>query len=99
MSHLQLAPQELDIVRRILRQYVPGIKAMAFGSRATGRARQWSDLDLILLPPSALSTETLGDLREAFMESDLPMRVDILDAHRVDEEIRGIAMREAVELP
>lgn len=98
MSSLALTDQEREIVREILASHVPGVRALAFGSRVTGRARRWSDLDLMLLPPSPLPHRTLDDLREAFMESDLSIRVDVVDGARADEEFRAVALRKTAEI-
>lgn len=85
-------------MRAILGAHVPGVRAVAFGSRATGKARRWSDLDLMLLAGEPLPRRTLDDLKEAFIESDLPIRVDVVDGARVDDEFREIALRTTAEI-
>ncbi len=47
-----------------------------YGSRATGRARPSSDLDLVIFPP--VSSADLGELALAFEDSDLPIFVDVI---------------------
>lgn len=49
-----------------------------FGSRATSQYRQYSDLDLWINSIPSLSTTELGQLRELFEESDLPIKVDLV---------------------
>lgn len=44
-----------------------------------GNAKTYSDLDLAIIGESPLSLETLANLTEAFSESDLPWKVDIVD--------------------
>ena len=85
-------------MREILDAHVPGVRVVAFGSRVTGRARRWSDLDLMLFAPSPLPYRTFADLREAFMESDLAIRVDVVDGDRADEEFRAVALRVSEEI-
>ncbi|NUM88384.1 MAG: nucleotidyltransferase domain-containing protein [Bdellovibrionales bacterium] len=59
-----------------------------FGSRATGKHRQYSDLDLWIESDPELTSRELQDLRERLEESDLPITVDVvtpatcLDAYR-----------------
>jgi predicted nucleotidyltransferase len=53
----------------------------AFGSRVNWTAKGYSDLDLAVVGSGKLSDDTLRHLREAFEESDLPFRVDVLDWH------------------
>lgn len=98
MADLALTPWERETVRAILAEHLPGVCAVAFGSRVTGRARRWSDLDLMLFAPEPLPSRTLDDLREAFMESDLPIRVDIVDGTRADDDVRAVALRATAEL-
>jgi predicted nucleotidyltransferase len=46
---LQLADAEAREVRRIVDALIPGNEVWVFGSRATGRARPFSDLDLLVV--------------------------------------------------
>ena len=94
MSEIALDPRHLDKVRRILREYFPDAEVRAFGSRVSGGARKYSDLDLALVESGEVEWGRLGRLKEAFSESDLPIRVDVLDWHGVSPAFRrGIAER------
>lgn len=74
-----MTPDQLRIVRDIVRSVVPQALVMIFGSRATGRARPYSDLDLLFVRPSALTWAERALLRDAFDGSLLPFRVDLVD--------------------
>lgn len=74
---IDLAPEHRAIVESILSRRLPGRKVLAFGSRAKGRARKHSDLDLAIVGP-APDDLTLAELRLDFEESDLPFKVDVL---------------------
>jgi predicted nucleotidyltransferase len=87
---IDLAPPYLEKVRSILSEYVPGCEVRAFGSRLTGTARHYSDLDLAVASAVKLSDDTLRHLKEAFEESDLPFRVDVLDWHTISPEFQRI---------
>jgi predicted nucleotidyltransferase len=82
---LALTPQHLALVRGLLRKHAPRHRAFAFGSRviadsaARARLKPHSDLDLALEGPQLQPQQSFA-LREAFSESDLPMRVDIVEA-------------------
>jgi predicted nucleotidyltransferase len=82
---IDLSPAHLEIVRRLLAAHVPGCEVRAFGSRVNGTARKYSDLDLAVVACDSLGADAIGDLREAFQESDLPFRVDVLDWRQVSE--------------
>ena len=79
MTPIDIRPTDLETVRRILREHVPGLEVRAFGSRVAWQARETSDLDLALMTDEPLSVDRTARLRAAFTDSDLPFRVDILD--------------------
>lgn len=87
---IDLAPEQLDIVRGLLAVHVPECEVRAFGSRVTGKAKPYSDLDIALLGPARLPIGRLAALREALEESELPIRVDVLDWCALSEAFRGV---------
>lgn len=89
---LEVSAAELQIVRTILRRQVPGMRVLAYGSRATGKARATSDLDLALVAPSPIAFATLGMLQEEFAESDLPFRVDVVDLGSTTADFQALVM-------
>ncbi|WP_291366558.1 nucleotidyltransferase family protein [Acetobacter sp. UBA5411] len=76
---------------RILNEIVPDREVRAFGSRVTGKAKPFSDLDLAVMGDEPLSLETRARLEEAFSESDLPWKVDVLDWALMDEGFLRLA--------
>lgn len=95
MPEIVLEPGHLDTVRRILRERSPGVEIRAFGSRVTGNARRYSDLDLVVIGPEP-DWCLLGRLKDAFSESDLPIRVDVLDWHGVSPAFRRVINERSV---
>ena len=93
---LDLRPDHWTIVSYILRQHVPDREVLAFGSRATWTAKNYSDLDLAILGDKPLSLNVSSALAEAFGESDLPFKVDLVDWARVDDRFREIIRRSGV---
>ena len=87
---IDMKPEQLIEVRKILEEYVPGWEVRAFGSRVTGRTKPWSDLDLAILGPEPMGLRRRGRLVEAFQESNLPFRVDVLDWHDVSPSFQAI---------
>ncbi len=88
---LDLAPEHLETVRRILASHVPDREVWAFGSRVAGRARPHSDLDLMVLGEAPLPMAVRAALAEALSESDLPFRVDLVDWATASETLRRAA--------
>jgi type I restriction enzyme S subunit len=95
---LDLRPDHWAIVRRILRRHVPDRKVLAFGSRATWTAKDYSDLDLAILGDEPLPLDAMSALAEGFRESDLPFKVDLVDWARVDDTLRDVIRHEGVEV-
>lgn len=73
-----LKPQHLEIIQNILKPYASQIDQIyVFGSRATGKYRDNSDIDLVLFGPS-LNQKTINHLLSIFSESSLPYKVDLI---------------------
>ena len=85
---LDLSPKQLAIVSEVLQKNLPHHQAWAFGSRATGRARKYSDLDIAVSHTQALSFQKLCQLSRAFEESELDICVDIIDWPQASLEFR-----------
>lgn len=96
-KEIQLSERHKAIVDAILAREKQRIgKVSVFGSRATGRARPSSDLDLVVYPPA--SPEALGNLRLALEESDLPIFVDVVAWASINsDQLRAEIQRDAIE--
>ena len=86
---IDLESRQRDLVLDLLAEKAPHCAVWAFGSRATGKARDYSDLDLALLGPEPLDRAALGRLQEAFAESELNIRVDVVDWRALSEQFRA----------
>jgi uncharacterized protein len=80
---IDVTADHLRTVTRILAEHVPACEVWAFGSRVTGTAKVYSDLDLAVRGEGKLDGDALRRLKEAFEESELPFRVDVLDWHTI----------------
>ena len=77
---LTLTAEEAAQVRGILARHLPpGVRVYAFGSRARGKPKPWSDLDLVLEGDGPLPLSVLGALAGAFDEALLDWKVDLVD--------------------
>ncbi|HTZ18472.1 MAG TPA: nucleotidyltransferase domain-containing protein [Dissulfurispiraceae bacterium] len=95
---LDVSPEALTCIRAILERYVPDAEVLAFGSRVTGTASPWSDLDIAILSEGPLDYALLAEMRDAFSESDLPYRVDVLDWSSLSEEFRLLIRNQYYQL-
>lgn len=95
---VDISPQNWQIVRGILQQHVPELEVWAFGSRAQWTAKPFSDLDIAIIGSEKLGVGLVAEVREAFQESALPFKVDIVDWAATDERFRKIIEQCAVVL-
>lgn len=87
---MTIQPEHLDIVATILERLVPDREVWAFGSRVRGTSKRFADLDLAVMGEVLLPVSVVADLKDAFSESDLPFRVDVVDWSTTTEGFRSI---------
>ena len=95
---IAVTPQDWDIVQAILEAIVPHRTVWAFGSRARFAAKPYSDLDLAVVGAVPLSLEASARLHEAFTQSDLPYKVDVVDWASTSPEFQTLIAQHHVML-
>ncbi len=96
---LDITPDQEAQLHALLSRHLPGIEVWAYGSRISGQARPWSDLDLVAFTTPA-DKARVSALREAFEESNLPFRVDLFVWDDLPESFReNIRARHLVVQP
>ncbi len=96
MPKIDLKSQDWNEVCHILEIHVPEYPVWAFGSRVKWTAKPYSDLDLAIIAPQPLSLTKMATIKEAFDESDLSIRVDIVDWATTSETFRKIIDQDKV---
>ena len=97
---VDVRPQDLRTVWGILEQVLPDpARVWVFGSRAAGRARRASDLDLAIDAGRRIKPCEAGALADAFDASDLPYTVDVIDMWSVDDRFAASIAAGRVPLP
>lgn len=89
-QQLMIETRHLAMLKALLQQWLPHAEIWAYGSRVTAQAHEASDLDLVVRNPSQLMlpTESLLDAKDSIVESNLPIRVDMVDWAKVPEHFR-----------
>ena len=87
---IDVRPDLWRIVSGILQKHVPQYEVWVFGSRAKWAAKPYSDLDLAVITVQPLTLDVSAALADAFAESDLPWRVDVVDWASTSESFRRI---------
>ena len=84
---LFLPEKYLKMVQDILQTHLPNADVWAYGSRVNGDYYDASDLDLVVRQPDDLMRRqsNLDDVKEAFVESNIPIIVQLVDWARIPE--------------
>ena len=93
---IEVSSSEWKIIEEILMRIVPDQEVLAFGSRAKFLAKPYSDLDLALKGETPLILNSLADLRDAFSNSDLTFKVDIVQWETISEAFREIISKNSI---
>jgi type I restriction enzyme S subunit len=81
---------EFSIIKDVIEKYAPDCDVLVFGSRYKWTPKDYSDLDLAFVAEGELGLKRRSLIEEAFSESSLPYRVDVVDYNRVSPEFRKI---------
>jgi predicted nucleotidyltransferase len=96
LNAVDIGPKDREILFSRLERYVPNTVIWAFGSRAKGTARPWSDLDLVVFSGTE-ERPRVSRLKEALEESNLTFRVDVFQWEPLPESFKeNIKARYAV---
>jgi len=87
---IDLSPEQSAEVRRILSDHLPDREIWVFGSRISGTAKPFSDLDLAIMGDDPVDFRVLSALKDAFAESNIPFRVDLVEWAVTAESFRQI---------
>ncbi len=87
---IDLNPKHLETIQHILAKHVPSCEVRAFGSRVKWTAKDYSDLDLVVIGNRRFDLKEMRRLIEAFEESNLPIRIDIVDWYAISEAFKRV---------
>ena len=90
MQSIDANSDDVACVLHILAEHIPDREVWAFGSRVCGAPKAFSDLDLAIIGDKPLADVVLANIEEAFRESDLPFKVDVVDWATASDHFRRI---------
>lgn len=91
---ISMEPKHLRIVQLILSQYPYDF--YVFGSRACKEPKPLSDLDLCYL--GTMPTRDLLRLKEQFLDSDLPYKVNLVDWSQCDPYFQDFILKNIAKI-
>ena len=92
-GEIDLTAEQHRLVLELIERHLPHTDVWAYGSRVKWTSRPDSDLDLVVFSGPEQNGQ-VADLREAFEESELPFRVDVL----VWDNLQGSFQEEIVDM-
>ena len=93
---IDISQEQRITIQKILEKFIPNTPVWAFGSRVHGTAKSYSDLDLVIVGSERIPVKIYYQLQDAFEESTLPYRVDLLDWHRISTAFQKVIKQEYV---
>jgi predicted nucleotidyltransferase len=98
LPSLGLDSEDISSLLALLNRYAPHAEVWAFGSRVNGNPRRFSDLDVVLVQAKPLDTQTRAELHYALSESDLSVKVDVVEWVSTSPSFREIIKQNHVVL-
>lgn len=84
-NELDLNSKDYLLLKKILSELAPNNLVWIYGSRINGKAKKSSDLDLVIF---GIDTSKFIELKEAFEESDITCRVDIMVWEKIPDTFK-----------
>ncbi|MCL2484771.1 MAG: restriction endonuclease subunit S [Endomicrobia bacterium] len=96
---IDLRDDYFKILKTILTEHLEGLNARVytFGSRAKWTAKDTADIDLAL-DVKNIPQKLIRNLTDAFEESNIPYKVDIVDLNAIDDSFRNNIKNDLVEI-
>ncbi len=87
---IAIEKEQLEIVREILKKYLPDAEIRIFGSRYKHTNKEYSDIDIAIVQQEKISLELYSKLKEELEESNLKYTVDLIDWNTISIEFKKI---------
>ena len=80
----------------IIKVIFPEAKIYLFGSRAKSEHREFSDIDIAIDTGKKLSRFDVVEIADMLSASKIPFRIDVVDVHSVNEEMKNSILQEGI---
>lgn len=94
---IDLEEKYISFIKEVIFKYLQEGKIYLFGSRAKGKARKYSDID-IALDNKDLDKTILLKIKNEFENSTLPYEVDVLDLNNISESFKKHIIDDLTEI-
>jgi len=95
-----LSNSQFDLLKKLVIDPIKGLggKVLIFGSRARGDHHPFSDIDVLFSLPHEVSPSALGKIKEDAEESQLAIKVDLVEVNQLAQSYVQNVMQERVEI-
>ena len=90
-----LAPKQLSLLKKIIKQHIPDKTVWAYGSRVTWKADEASDIDLTVFDCTNVQ---IDELKETLEESNLLISVDVMNWEEIADNFKTTIKKQYVVL-
>ncbi len=94
---IDLEQKYIDFIKKAFDEHLSNYKLYLFGSRAKGKARKYSDIDLAVESPE-LTSSIKSTLETYFVDSTIPYEIDIVDLNDISETFKNLITDDLVRL-
>ena len=84
------------VLLNIIKKYLPNSKVYLFGSRATKKHREGSDIDLAIDNEKSLELKTIFRIQNEIEKTSIPLFVDIVDLNTASENLKNEIKKEGI---
>jgi len=97
---INIESKYLELVKNIIKSVLQdeNLKIYVFGSRATGKAKQYSDLDIALKSDSKIDSNKMSKIATELEDTTIPYKVDIIDLNDISEAFKNCIVKDLVEI-
>ncbi len=92
MNVYGLKKEQLDFINSSIDSIIgedSSLRVYLFGSRATGKHRQNSDIDIAIKSKQVNIDKKISELKDIFKESDIPYKVDLVNWDLILEDYKA----------
>lgn len=84
----EIKKEHKECISIILKKHFPQARIVLFGSRATGKNRPGSDIDISIDEGKAIDFSRIAQARDELEESSIPYKIDLVDYATMTPEFR-----------
>ena len=94
---IDLEEKYIVFIKNIILKYLPESRIYIFGSRATGHARKYSDVD-VAVEDISMTDKIQIQIEIELENSTLPYEVDVIDLNNISERFKSQIVDDLIEI-